>query len=87
MKSIWHDLYDVLMPRFVTEQVALFDEPDGDLTYVGFDQLSPGEKFDAVCLVRYFNLFGFDLFLKIVPGSRKDVAHQTFVAGDDNGQN
>ena len=63
-------LLDILVPRFITEDVACFegycdhcDElhliPECPLSHV-----EPGERFDAIVPISCFNLFGWALFTK-----------------------
>ena len=59
-----HWLYDMLMPRFVTEQLALtYCEEDGE--YEVYGQLwlcDESDDIDAICTCKCFNFFGFALF-------------------------
>lgn len=58
----WRKLFDLLVPRFMTEDVALIECVDGFAIVCCMGDVEPGECFDAVATLRVFNLFGFGLW-------------------------
>lgn len=61
-----NSVLDFIMPRFITEEVALELTPEGYLPVIPISQVEPGEKFDGVVTMWSFNLFGFALFPRTV---------------------
>jgi len=57
---------DILLPRFITEDVALRDDGDHLVIACALADVKPGEEFPAIATVRNFNLFGRALFPKII---------------------
>lgn len=73
MKNLLSLIFDVITPRFVEEEVAvdLLVSGDGDVLIVRtypYKLVKPPLKFDGVLKVRYFNLFGFALFMIPISG-------------------
>lgn len=66
-------ILDVLIPRFMTEEVALADTGDSYVIACSVVDLEPGEIPDAVATMRIFNLFGFALFPKMIGEPRPYV--------------
>jgi hypothetical protein len=62
----WRKLLDYLVPRFITEDVALIEQAEGFEIVCCIADVEPGERFDAVATIRCFNLLGFDLWPKQV---------------------
>lgn len=61
-------ILDFLLPRFLTEDVALKDDGDQLAIVCPMHDLKPGEQYDAVATMRVFNLFGRALFPRVVSG-------------------
>jgi len=60
-------LYDLLMPRFIVENVAFIENDKGVLEpFCREADLRPNEAFDVIKPVKSFNFFGFALFSKLV---------------------
>jgi hypothetical protein len=61
-------LLDILVPRMITEKMALVrsDEPDEYEVLCPFEELEHLEAYDATWTMHYFNLFGFAVFPKVV---------------------
>ncbi len=58
---------DILIPRFITEQVAGNYMEDGSFWPIcNESDLDSNDAYDAIITVRTFNLFGFGLFPKFV---------------------
>lgn len=67
------NLLDALIPRFMTEEVAV-EEYSDYFNCIGIDaqyeivcsmrDIKPGERFDGIATMRVFNLFGMGLFPK-----------------------
>ncbi len=55
-------LLDIIIPRRLTEEVALTDDGDHYQIACSMADVRPGERFDAVATMRTFNLFGMALF-------------------------
>lgn len=57
-------LLDILVPRFVTEDVAVKQVGRSSIHEIvcSMKDVRPGERFDGVATMRTFNLFGFGLF-------------------------
>lgn len=63
--------FDIVIPRFIYEDVVLLDI-DGELhTIKPLICVEDGEFFDGVITLQVFNLFGFALFGKTVGEVRK----------------
>ncbi|ELK4817120.1 TPA: hypothetical protein NID15_000677 [Pseudomonas aeruginosa] len=61
-------ILDILIPRFITERVALIDA-NGQLEIAcALSNVRPNERFDGIATIRSFNLAGFALFPKMVDG-------------------
>ncbi|HFK9564036.1 Lar family restriction alleviation protein [Pseudomonas aeruginosa] len=62
-------ILDILIPRFITERVALFEATAGHLEIAcAISDVRPSERFDGIATIRSFNLLGFALFPKMVDG-------------------
>lgn len=59
-------LIDLIIPRFITEDVALHDNGQGYEIVCCMDDVQPGERFDGVATMRCFNLFGSGIWPKQV---------------------
>lgn len=63
-------LLDLLVPRFITEDVVYFNGDDEGGEYYEFQfplaLVMPGERFDGIALVRSFTWLGFAFFTKII---------------------
>lgn len=63
-----HRALDILIPRFVTEDTAFYDDGNGDC-YPQFCMSDFDPHWDVppdyVAKVRHFNLFGFALFCRL----------------------
>lgn len=59
-------LLDILIPRFITEEVACIDVGDHLEIMCSASDLQPGEHCDSIVTVQTFNLLGFGLFPKVV---------------------
>lgn len=57
-------LLDIIVPRFITEDVALEFNGDHYIIVCCMDDVWPGESFDAIGTMQTFNFFGFGLFPK-----------------------
>lgn len=62
--------FDLMIPRFMTEEVALSDNGDHYEIACSMVDVQPGETFDAIGTMRIFNLFGFALFPSMVGDPR-----------------
>lgn len=76
--ALLRELLDVLVPRFLTEDVAcmVVDGHDGTSYLVPICPLAhvrPGEVFDVTVRTQTFNLFGFALFPRPVSEPRPFV--------------
>lgn len=62
------NLLDVVIPRFITEDVALeYDDERGGWDIVcSVKDIQEGEEFEAFATVKSFNLFGYGLFPRMV---------------------
>ena len=65
---------DMAIPRFVDDEVAL-ELVDEDEYYpvCRLKYVEPDERFDGICTIRVFNLFGFALFPKLIGDVRPFV--------------
>ena len=63
-----HYLLEILIPHFVTENVAVLDLPEGYHIVCVEDVLKyrPGIKYDKIIKVRSLSFFGHGLFPKVV---------------------
>lgn len=61
-------LLDLILPRFLTEEVALHDNGDHLVIVCPMADLKPGERHHAVATMRVFNLFGRALFPRMISG-------------------
>lgn len=61
-------LFDLLLPRLLTEEVALQDNGDHLVIVCPMTEVKPGERFHAVATMRVFNLFGYALFPRMISG-------------------
>jgi len=70
-------LLDLLIPRFVIEQIAFIENEAGDLEQVCREiDLLPDEQYDKIFTVKAFNFFGYGLFPKIInKDDANDKAH------------
>ncbi|AUR92477.1 hypothetical protein NVP1173O_01, partial [Vibrio phage 1.173.O._10N.261.55.A11] len=60
-------LLDILIPRFITEDVALAYGDDDMLHPIcALSDIQDGEHYDEVAAFRSFNLFGVALFPKMI---------------------
>lgn len=58
---------DILVPRFVREDVALEQVAPGEyVPVVAMRDVDPGERFDGIVTMESFNLFGRGIFPKVV---------------------
>jgi hypothetical protein len=57
---------DILVPRVVTEYIALKETDQGLETTFPVHCLRPGERPDGVILIKAFNLFGFATFPSVI---------------------
>jgi hypothetical protein len=64
-------LLDILLPRFITEEVALTDAGDHLEIACSMADVKPGERFAAVATVRTLNLFGMGLFPTMIGEPRE----------------
>ncbi|WP_395503073.1 hypothetical protein [Ectopseudomonas mendocina] len=64
-------LLDILLPRFITEEVALTDAGDHLEIACSMADVKPGERFAAVATVRTLNLFGMGLFPTLIGEPRE----------------
>ena len=64
---VMNRILDTLIPRFITEDVALIYGDDGDLyPLCALSDLGDSEHCDAIGTFRSFNLFGFALFPEMI---------------------
>ncbi|MED5608519.1 Lar family restriction alleviation protein [Pseudomonas sp. JH-2] len=61
-------ILNLLLPRFLTEEVALHDNGDHLVIVCPMTEVKPGERFHAVATMRVFNLFGRTLLPRMVSG-------------------
>jgi len=66
MKKRLARIIDIVMPRFITEEVALIDTGDRYEPVCSMVDVQDGERFDAVATFRSFNLFGIGLRPKMI---------------------
>ncbi|WP_273761552.1 hypothetical protein [Aeromonas hydrophila] len=59
-------LMDLLVPRFITEDVALELLEDGYHPVCSMDDVRPGERFDGIVAMRSFTWLHVALFPRIV---------------------
>lgn len=59
-------LFDIILPRFITEDVALHDNGDCYEIVCCMSDIQEGERFDGIVTMRTFNLFGLAIFPKQV---------------------
>lgn len=64
-------LLNILLPRFITEEVALRDAGDHLVPACSMEDLRPGERFAAVATIRSFNLFGLAIFPRMIGPARE----------------
>ena len=64
-------LLDVLIPRLITEEVALADAGDHLEIACAMADVKPGDRFAAVATVRTLNLFGLGLFPTMIGEPRE----------------
>lgn len=66
-------LFDVLTPRFVTDEVAirLIDEGQAEVVCLK-EQLTTMDDYDEIAYCRCFNLFGVAIFPKIIRKSEEE---------------
>ena len=56
-------IFDLIIPRFVTDDVAIKYLSDGDFEGVCLaDEIRPGLCYDEIVTVKSFNLFGLGMF-------------------------
>ena len=72
-------ILDILLPRFITEEVALRDDGDHLVIACALADVKAGEEFPAIATVRAFNLFGLALFPKMIgePRDWPSAPHNT----------
>ncbi|HCK4323262.1 TPA: hypothetical protein N0J77_002684 [Pseudomonas aeruginosa] len=64
-------ILDILIPRFITERVALLEANDGHLEIAcALSDVRPGERFDAIATMRGFNLLGRIIFPRMIGAPR-----------------
>lgn len=64
-RAVWALLVfaaDLLVPRFLTEDVALVFTPDGPDVACSMINIAPGETFDAIVTLRSFTWLGVCMF-------------------------
>lgn len=68
-------ILDVVIPRFITEDVALEynDEQEGWDIVCPVKNIQEGEEFEAFATVKSFNLFGYGLFPRMVGEVRYEL--------------
>lgn len=59
-------ILDILIPRFVTDLVAIRDHDDASEIVCCIGDLTIYDQYDRIATVRTFNLFGIGLFPHIV---------------------
>lgn len=60
-------ILDILIPRFITERVALIEANDGHLEIAcALSDVRPGERFDAIATMRGVNLLGRIIFPRMI---------------------
>lgn len=64
---------DILVPRFVDDQMACNDLGDDEYELMELEAVEPGERFDCIVTIRSFNLFGYGLFPKQIGAARPFV--------------
>ncbi|AFE86193.1 hypothetical protein [Salinivibrio phage CW02] len=66
-------LFDVLVPRFVTDEVAirLISESQAEVVCLK-EQLTDMDDYDEIAYCRCFNLFGVALYPKIIRKSEEE---------------
>lgn len=76
-------ILDILLPRFITEEVALVDAGDHLEVACALADVKPGEAFAAVATIRSFNLLGRALFPKMIGEPRDWNATPSCTPFDD----
>lgn len=66
MMEILHHLMDLLVPRFITEDVALELTEDGYYPVCSMADVRHGERFDAIVAMRSFTWLNVAIFPRIV---------------------
>lgn len=66
MREILKHLLDLLMPSFITEDVALELLEDGYHPVCSMDDVRPGEQFDGIVAMRSFTWMGMAFAPKVI---------------------
>jgi hypothetical protein len=66
-------ILDILIPRFITEDVALVECDEGYEIACSMKDVQPWEDFHGVVTMQCFNFFGFGLFPKKVGHVREFI--------------
>jgi hypothetical protein len=64
--ALIYKILDVLIPRFMTEDVALIDTGERYEIVCSMVDVMEWERFDGVATMRVFNFLGFALFPKMI---------------------
>lgn len=68
-------LFDILIPRFVTEPFCLEgNDTEGYDAVCAYQYREEGERFDKVADISYFNFFGAMLFIKVRQETVRDFS-------------
>lgn len=71
-------ILDILIPRFITERVALIEANDGHLEIAcALSDVRPGERFDAIATMRGVNLLGRIIFPRMIGAPTVAGVHRT----------
>jgi hypothetical protein len=55
-------IFDILIPRFMTEDVALMETDEGYEIVCAMSDIEHGEEWDGIATMKMFNMFGFAMF-------------------------
>ena len=66
MKQFIYYIYDILIPRFITEDVALLENEKGYSIACSIDDVQDGEVFDAISTMSSLTWLGRSFFVKQV---------------------
>lgn len=68
-------LFDILIPRFITEPFCLEgNDAEGYEAVCAYKYREEGERFDKVADISYFNFFGSMLFPKVIQESVRNFS-------------
>ncbi|MEJ1464986.1 MAG: hypothetical protein RPU15_17220 [Candidatus Sedimenticola sp. (ex Thyasira tokunagai)] len=59
-------ILDIIIPRFLVEDVAVLEVGDEYQPVCCVKDLQPGDHYDKIITVRTLNLFGFGVFPKLI---------------------